>query len=144
MPFPVLVQNYDTTQIFLGNNWDIDKSCINTSGSILTILAGTVMGTVFTGNTAYPTVSTATDGSQVPRYVSRVDVVIAIGAAAKINLVYTGEINQNALLFQNGTDTLNTNVGSEGTGGSMQDLLMTNSHLKLVPSIELTIQDPNQ
>lgn len=144
MPFPVLVQNYNTQQIFLGDNWDIDKNCINASGSILTILAGTVMGSLFTGNTCYPCVSTATDGSEVPRFFARHDVVIAIGATAKVNLVYTGKVNQNAILFQNGTDTLNTNIETQGLGGSMQDCLIAYSQTVLVPSTELTITDPNQ
>lgn len=143
MPGQVLVQNYNTQQIFLGNNWDVDKQYTNATGGTVTILAGTVLGTIAASNKWLQFDSTATDGSENPRAINRETMVIAAGATVLMNAVNQGQVNQNAIIFFNGTDTINTSVGAAATGGTVQDLLQS-AGITLVPSIELTIQDPNQ
>lgn len=145
MPAQPLVQNYSTQQIFLGNNWDKDETYNNTTGSAVTVLAGTVMGTIFTSGYTLGLVSTATDGSQWPKGICRETTIIPANSTGVVNVVYSGEVNSNAIIFSNGTDTLATTIGAEATnGGSLADMITANTQIKLVASVELTIQDPNQ
>jgi hypothetical protein len=53
-------------------------------------------------------------------------------------------VNQNALTFANGTDTINTAIKTDTTGGiTMQDAIRQIG-IVLVPSTELSVLDPNQ
>jgi hypothetical protein len=144
MPAQPQVQNYNTQQIFLGNNWDVDETFTNGTGAAITVLAGTVMGTIFGAGIA-TCQSGNTDGSQYPKGFCRETTIIPANGTGVVNLVYSGEVNSNAIIFANGTDTLATTVGAEGTnGGSMADLIRMNTQCKLIASTDLTIQDPNQ
>lgn len=145
MPAQQRITNYDVSQIFLGRNFYKDKQYTNSTGSAVTILPGTLLGTILATNLLLPMVSTATDGSEYPVGIAMDTFVIANGASATITFCYAGEVNQSKVIFYNGTDTLATAIGSQGTGGgTYEDLIIRNTDIKLIPTIELSIQDPNQ
>jgi len=146
MPATQLVTNYDVSQIFLGDNEYDDKTYTNSTGSPVTIVRGTLMGEVESSAKLLPTDSGSSDGSQYPMAIYADDTVtIANGASALLTYCFKGRVNQNKIVFQNGTDTLTTAVGAEGTGGgTMKSVLIRNTHISLVPTTELTVQDPNQ
>lgn len=144
MPGQVGVQNYNIQQIFLGHNWDQDMTFVNGTGAPITVLMGTVMGTVFTGGYTATCQSGNSDGSERARGICRETTIIPANSNGVVNVVYSGEVNANALIFANGTDTLTTTVGDHVTGGSMRDMIQQNTDIKLINSIELSITDPNQ
>lgn len=146
MPQGQLTTNYNVQQIFLGENWYVDKQYTNDTGSILTLKSGTILGSILASNTWNLFKSTNTDGSEVPIAIfnnENFDMTIAIGATVTLNACVKGMVNQNALVFALNTDTINTAIGSQGTGGPVQDLIRR-AGIILVPSIELSVTDPNQ
>ena len=146
MPAPGLITNYNVQQIFLGENWYTYKNYTNNTGSSVTINAGTVLGTIFASNTWNLMQSTNSDGSQVPTaifYNENSSYVVAAGATVMLAGCTKGLINQNALSFTLNTDTINTGIGTEGTGATVQDYIQGKG-IVLVPSTELSIVDPNQ
>lgn len=141
-----LVTNYDISQIFLGENFYDNGTYTNSTGSSVTIQPGTLLGRIEASALVIPSASTASDGSEYAMAIyADQAVTVANGASILLTYCIKGRINQNKIVFQNGTDTLTTTVGSQGTGGGIiKDILVRNTGIFLVPSTEITIQDPNQ
>lgn len=147
MPAPGLVTNYNVQQIFLGENWYEDKNFTNGTGSPIVIAPGTVLGTILASNTWALMQSTNTDGSEIPKaifYNENFSYTVPANSTVLISGCTKGYVNQNALTFANGTDTINTPLKADTTGGiTVQDAIRQIGIL-LVPSIELSVTDPNQ
>jgi hypothetical protein len=146
MPLQGNVTNYNVQQIFIGENWYIDKKYTNSTGSDIIISNATVLGTVLATNTWNLFKSTNSDGSEIPTaifYNESFPLTVSAGATVTLSGCNKGYINQNGIVFALNTDTINTPVGAEGTGGSVQDLIRR-AGIILVPSTELSVTDPNQ
>lgn len=146
MPATQLVTNYDIAQIFLGDNLYDSGTYTNATGSPVVIVQGTLLGRIESSAAIAPAVSTVTDGSEYPIGIYA-DGTVTVAPAASVLMCYCvkGRVNQNKIVFQNGTDILTTPVGTAATGGGIiKDVLVRNSGIFLIPSIEITIADPNQ
>lgn len=109
-----LIAKTDLTKIFLGGNETIQMSYTNSTGAAKTITAGLVMGRISASALALPLESDASDGSQYPVGVLMNETItVANGATATITVAICGDINENELTFENGTDTLATAVSSK-------------------------------
>ncbi len=145
MAFAPIKNNYTWQQLFIKDPLFKSATYTNTTGAAVTLSMGTWMGRVFAApGTVLPTVSTAVDGSQYPRFVLDNNYTVANNATVTVGLCYSGWVNQNATSFYNGTDTMLTTVGAEGTGGgSYDDLITALSDVKFWPSLELSAYDNN-
>jgi len=149
-----LITNYDIAKIFLGFEQRTGTATYtNATGSEVTLAAGTVLGRVHSTNKVYPSVSSATDGSQVPRFILADTYVVANGANQTVTYAYTCTVNSD-LITLGGSDTLATVISLTGTTGSpaaatstpvgtVRDLLQS-AGIYLVEGIELTEIDNPQ
>jgi len=115
----------------------------NISGALETVVSGTVMGRVDTTQKLVPMVSTATDGSQEPVAIL-LDELTDIGIAATVDQVLVcdgGELDKANIVFQNGTDTLDTVItATSGAKKTVADFLIQNGN-----SFEfLTVNDASE
>lgn len=103
----------------------------NISGAEESVVVGTVMGRVDATQKLVPCISTAVDGSQQPIGVI-LDELSAIAIAATVDNVLVcdgGELDAANVIFQNGTDTLQTVVTSTGADvKTMEDFLKQNGN----------------
>lgn len=144
MPANQLVTNYNTQQIFLCNNFFQDKTYTNSTGSTVTLLPGTLLGTVLATNKLLPNISSATDGSEMPMGICADTYVVANGDSAVVTFCTGGDVNENAVVLGSG-DTYATVVRTASTGGgTIRDLIGRNTTIQLVASTELSVVDPNQ
>jgi hypothetical protein len=144
MPQQQLTTNYDISQIFLNGNFYKYKTYTNSTGSTVTINPGRLLGTVLASDKVLPQISTAVDGSEMPVGVAAAQYVVLDGASATVCYCISGEINQSKIIF-GGSEGLATVVRTVSTGGgTIGDLIVRNTDIKLVPTTELTITDPNQ
>lgn len=103
----------------------------NISGALETVVVGTVMGRVDATQKLVPFDSTAVDGSQQPVAIlldGLTDIAIA-GTVDNVLVCDGGSIDSAQLVFQNGTDTLQTVCTS--TGGdvkTVEDFLKQNGN----------------
>lgn len=141
MPANMLVNQYSTENLFLGEKFIEYVTLTNGSGSTMTLVPGRLMGQVLADGKWLPQVSSATDGSELPRAVCADSYSIANGATATIAICRKGEINENKVTF-GGSDTWATAVRTVSTGGgTVRSLLIANSGLMLVGTTELSGQD---
>jgi len=111
----------------------------NTTGAAKTIAAGLVFGRISATNLALPLKSDASDGSQFPVGVlMNESIVIAIAGTVTITVCITGKVNEDELIFENGTDTLATAISSR----TLRDRLASDTAgIILVSEIQLTKSD---
>ena len=102
--------NYEQYAIFLADNDYAPRNYTNGTGSEITLAAGTVMGIISATDILLPLESDAVDNSQYPVGILTQDVTVANGASKVLSSCVGGEVNENRLVFQNGTDTLATVV----------------------------------
>lgn len=143
----MLRQTYNYATLFTWNPRSIVGSYTNSGGSAVTLPMGTVFGQAFAGtqtngyNTVLPSVSTATDGSQDPIGLLAQTITVAAGVTVTVTLIGQGDIAQGGVIFNNGTDTLWTEVtiasNVEGTYYSR----MIGKGMWLVPTTEGTYLD---
>lgn len=137
----ILITNYDTSSIFLGDNFYKDFTHVNTTGSIETLVAGTLFGQILASGNVLPNLSSATDGSELPMGILQVSVSVAIGATVTLPLCIAGRVNGNQVTYGAG-DTLLTAVRTVSTGGGTIGALITrNTDIKLVATTELSAID---
>lgn len=136
MPNP-LITNVDLSKIFLGRNRTIKATYTNPTGAEVTLNPGRIFGRVIADNKVLPQDKDSTDGSQQPRFVLMSSHVVAIGGTATLTLCVAGDVDQGMLSFASG-ESLTSAVGTTGLIG---DLLMANSGIILVPTIENTRLD---
>lgn len=146
MPATPSTTNFDITQIFLGDNFYIDATYTNSSGSSKTIAPGTLLGRILATNKVLPNLSSATDGSEFPMGIAadNASVVVADGDSVTLNVCIKGMVNKTALTLGSG-DTWSTVIRTVSTGGkTIEDALIANTGIQLMASTDVTITDPNQ
>lgn len=136
------VTNYNTQNLFLGQNFYADATYTNSTGSEVTISNGRLLGRVQATNKVLPQVTAATDGSELPIGVAAGDYVVANGSTVTITYCYGGPVAE-GLVILNGSDTMATAVAtpSAGAGGTIHDLIVRNTQIDLVPGIQLSAYD---
>lgn len=132
----LLIANYDTSKIFIWNNRTKVVEYDNETYDTVTIAAGTVMGRVTTTGKVLPLESDAADGSQIPVGIAYNAHTVASGDGINMLICDSGDVAEEMVVFQNGTDTINTTVDSQRLRDRLQYL-----GVNLVPSTENTIQD---
>ena len=90
-----------------------------------TIAKYTVLGYDATNSKTIPADSTGTDGEDAPRFVAMAEIDNSGGGApvdVEMQVLVEGEVDGSFLIFQNGTDTLDTDTSA---GIPMRDALKT-------------------
>jgi hypothetical protein len=142
------INNYDTTKLFLGRNKYKTATYTNNTGDTVTLSAGRLMGRIISSAKVAPQTGTATDGSEIPRFVLADTYTVANGASQTVTLCYAGMVASGELIF-NGSDSLTTPLDEYMTSpttdydriGILEDLLIANSHIELIAGTELTAND---
>lgn len=143
MPAPILINNYDRSQLILGGRIFIENATYVDSGSGSTLAIGTVMGRIFSSGNVVPLNSTATDGSQMPVGILADTYVVGASATQVVDLLIRGDVNSLLVVLTHSGDTLNTTVMTEGVGGTIGDMIVRNTGIIIVPSTDLS-NDDNQ
>jgi len=133
----ILRTDYNTAKLFVRNNRFSKASYTNGTGSPVTLQKGRILGRITTGGKVTPQLSTATDGSQQPIGVCADDYTVAAGDTLEITYCDGGDVDQNLLLFS-GAETLATVITDDVSIG---DALARNTHIKVVPTKDLTGYD---
>ena len=137
----MLITNRNTQQIFLGENIYETRSYTNSTGSSVTLAAGTLMGTILATSKMKPHLSSSTDGSEQPTGVLAQSYTVADGATATIDIVTKGDVNKNAITLGAG-DSWTTPVRTVSTGGgNIQDLVRRNTDITLIEGTEVSAYD---
>jgi len=140
----LLITNYNTAQFLLGGEQFFkDMSYNNATGSPVTLPQGTLMGKVFATGYIIPNVSTAVDGSEQPIGFIAENTTIPANTIQTIQVLVAGDINQN-LVILGGSDTFDTTVGTEATGGSIADMIRRNLDINMYPTIGISLGDNPQ
>lgn len=125
----MLITNFDFSRIFVWDNRYITATYTD-SGSGSTLVAGTIMGRVSATGKVKPCVSTATDGSQIPRFVLANNYTVTAAADETVTLCFYGGVATNTLTFGGSPlDTVTTTIKlNDGTTviGIYQDVLAAN------------------
>lgn len=128
----------DTTKIFVWNPRSEVRDYDNDSGDDIELKAGTVFGVISGTNILLPLESDAIDGSQFPVGVLMHDVDVADGASAQLTIAIAGDVDEDKLIFINGTDTLATAV----SGRTLRDRIKSDTAgIILVSGDQLTAYD---
>lgn len=132
-----MVNNYNTTKVFIGENTFENGTYTNGTGSSATLVAGTLMGRVSASGILIPLVAAATDNSQFPVGVLVNNVTVADTASAAISICVSGRVNANALVLHSG-NTLETVI----SGRRLRDRIAGDTlGIKLTVSTENTSFD---
>lgn len=135
------ITNQNTQNLLLGGNRFDNGTYTNGSGSERTLAVGTLVGRVLATNKIAPCVSSNTDGSEMPIGVVVEAVTVADGASAVVTFCNYGMINELAVVL-GGSDTMSTAVRTVSTGGgTIRDLIVRNTGLKLQESVEMSGYD---
>lgn len=141
MPADMLINSYTVEQVFLGNKFFETVTYTNGSGGTVTLVPGRLMGQTLADGKWGPQVSTATDGTEIPRALCADNYSVANGATISIVICRRGEVNKNKVTF-GGSDAWATAVRTVSTGGgTIESLLVANSGIMLVPTTELSNYD---
>lgn len=139
MASPIIYTNYSTQKIFLHGQF-FKSYTYTDSGSGSTLTAGMVMGQILATGKVVPQASGASDGSEFPIGILGENYTVGASATVTVDVCIAGDLNQNAITF-NGTDTLDTVVGTDPAGGRIGTLITRNTLIKLYPSTELNNYD---
>lgn len=127
--------DFDVSKIFLFDNRFEQVDFKNTTGALLTILAGTLLGKVAATGELEILKSAAVDGSEIPfGILAEGQVDFAIGEIKQVNAGVAGDVAKAKVILE-GADTLNTLIG----GRSIGDRIAADTlGIKLVTTDELT------
>jgi hypothetical protein len=129
--------DHDVAKIFLGENRYATGTYTNSTGSEVTLAAGTLLGRVSGTEKLLPLASAATDDSNIPLGILSHTVTVANGADKNLTFAVEGDIAEELVIFQ-GSDgfatvvadrTLRDRIGADTVG------------IKLVSTTENTIFD---
>jgi hypothetical protein len=107
------INKYDVTKIFVFNNRYETAEYTNPTGGDVELAKGTVMGRVANTNKVLPLESTANDGSQFPIGVLADNYSVDYTESATVTICIAGDVVESKLIFENGTDTVDTVVSSQ-------------------------------
>lgn len=133
-----LYVDYVQRDIFVWSNRYDTATLGNSSGSDLTLSAGTVIGRITSSGNVAAVNSSSTDGSQNAIGVLATDITLADGATTTITYCFSGDVVEARLVLVNNSDSLTTNIG----GTTVRDRLQGGgAQIKLVDARELTRHD---
>lgn len=117
--------NIDTevSRIFVFNNQTRSGNYVNTEGVAVSLKEGTLMGVIAATGKLQVMKPGAGDGSELPAGVLMGDVDVAIGGNADVNIVVSGDVVEERLIFFDGVSTLATLVG----GVPYRELIVSNT-----------------
>lgn len=128
-----LFVNTDISKLFIRSNRYTTRPYNNSAYDAVTLRAGTIMGVVTGTGYIKPCLSTASDGSQIPRGILANDVIVAGGDIVNLSMCIGGDVAQENLIFQ-GSDNLDTTISSV----RYRDRLHTDCGIILVPSTQMS------
>jgi hypothetical protein len=142
----IQINNYSQRNTFIwANRYNtIVLTDTNATGSDIQLLQGMLIGRVAATGLAKQSISTATDGSQIPIGVLAVDTLVAAGTSANLTICIQGDVDYSMLVFGGSpADTvaskIYTNAGAAYLG-TYGDLLNGLGVLPIV-STEMTYLD---
>lgn len=137
-----LTTNFDWSKIFVGHNRYKEGVYTNSTYAEKTLKAGTVMARDFTSGELVPFDSAGSNGANIPVGILLSSETVAAGDSVNVSYCIAGDVVQEKVVFDNGTDTLDTPVAGVFGGRPVKDCIegMT-SGVILVASEELTKQD---
>lgn len=127
---------YDTSIVFLRDNFYSTEPFNNETYLNVTLTKGTVMGRVTASNYIVPVNAGVSDGSELPIGILAEDVTVLASSSKNIPLCVKGEIAEEKVNFDDADDTLDTVVD----GVRYKDRL-TQIGLILIPGTELSDYD---
>jgi len=141
----LLISNYSTRNIFVWNNrYNSITLNYTAGGSDVNLLAGMLIGRIGSTGKAVQSVSTATDGSQVPIGILVQNYLIPAGTTVGIEIGIAGDVDLNALIFAGSpADTINTQITQDSGNvqmGTVGDILNGKGILP-ISSTEMTYED---
>lgn len=133
----ILITNHDTSKIFQGGNNFLKGTYTNSSGSEITLRKASMVGRVTSSGVLKMSAAASTDGSQNAIGIIADDYIIAAGATVNVTYCYAGSVLEDMIILT-GAETLDTVVADNGR---FRDILIRNSHIKLLKRTELTKYD---
>lgn len=97
----ILTTNYSQRNLFVWNNRynSIPLVYTNSSGSSVDLLKGMIIGRIAASGLAKQSVSTATDGSQIPIGILTEDTTIANGETVNLTICIQGDVDYGMLVY---------------------------------------------
>ena len=143
------IYNYSTRNIFVWNNRfnTISATYTNSTGSEVTLSAGMLIGRIAATGLVVQSISTATDGSQVPIGVLTTDYTVANGDSVTVSFCIQGDVDNGMLVFGGSpVDTLSTVISLTDSAtntvkiGTIGDIL-NRSGILPINTTEMTYRD---
>lgn len=142
----IRITNYSQRNLLIWNNRTntITLTYTNSSGSDVELLKGMIIGRIAASGLAKQTVSTATDGSQIPIGVLIDDVTIADGESADLSICIAGDVDYGMLVFGGSpADTIASKIYTDAGAaylGTIGDMLNGKGILPIVTG-QMTYED---
>jgi len=129
------ITNSDVSSLLMFNGIFRDRSVTVGIGEVLAV--NTVLGYDDTNSKTIACISTGTDGEDVPRFILMEELDNSAGIAAKdfdlTQVLVGGEVDAAFVVFDNGTDTLDTDTSA---GRTMRDSLKTEGIITTPRTVE--------
>ncbi len=133
-----LTVNTDLSRIFLWENRYSTASYNNSTYATQVIKAGTLLGRIAANQFVAPCISTAVDGSQIPRGILADDMTILAGAIVNMPFCTDGDVAADKVIFLGAGDGFNTLVNNV----SLRDRIAADTvGIRLINSDEQTNYD---
>lgn len=127
----------DTRKVFLWENRWASGTYTNSTGSDVTLYAGTLLGRISATQKLVPLASGASDGSQYPVGICGNDITVANGSSTTLTYCTYGDVAEEMVILD-GSDTLSTVI----SGRSIRDRIGADTvGIRLVAATEMTNYD---
>jgi len=142
----IQINNYSQRNLLIWNDRTntITLTYTNSSGSEVALLKGMIIGRIEASGLAKQTVSTATDGSQIPIGVLIEDVTIADGDSSNLNIVIAGDIDYGMLVYGGSpADTIASKIYTDSGAaylGTLGDVL-NGKGIRPIVTTQMTYED---
>lgn len=141
----LLINNYSTRNLFVWNNrYNSLTDNYTDSGSGSTLLAGMLMGRIGSTGLLVQSISTATDGSQVPIGVLAQNYTVDPSATVAVTVCIAGDVDYGLIIFGGSPlETFNTRITQDSGAidmGTVQDILNGKGILPINTN-EMTYED---
>jgi len=113
----ILTANYDYSKLFLFGCKMRTATYTNSTGSTVNMAKGQIIGRINSSAKVKEQVSTAIDGSQVPRGILANNYTVANGATVTVTYCYQGEVDAAGIVFSS-TDTMATPISLDDNAGT--------------------------
>jgi hypothetical protein len=143
----MLIQSINTKKGFIWSNRFRSFTYTNSTGNTVTLSQYQVMGLITASSKVEPSVSTATDGSQIPRYILAQEYTVLNGEDKTVVVCFTGDVDKSLVVFSSSGSPLteedeDTEVKTDGgeSLGTNMTCLMWNG-IVLRETNEMTVAD---